>query len=324
MERPVKGRPQQLGHAGIDDGEVALGRARLEIDHPRNEDAGRSRDGAAGLDDNGQPCAADFGDECGRIGGGRRHIAAVVRDPETATQIQVLEHHPDARHFVAQASDERRGVPQWIERRDLRSDVHVDRDELQRTACRNGREQLARGVERHAELVDLEARGNVGVAFRVDVRVDSDRDARRAAGPLGDRLDARQLSSRFDVDRLQPERDAALELGCRLADAGEHDFRRLEPGFARHLDFPDRVGVGRAAQAAQQAREGERGVRFQGIVQRVRIGAERRVDADVARSKRGGAIHIEGRAFGKGDCRQWNAVTDELVGDAREADHSSV
>ena len=49
------------------------------------------------------------------------------------------------------------------------------------------------------------------------------RHARDQSQPGRDGFNAGQLPHRLDVDRLQAERDGALELGGRLADAGEHD-----------------------------------------------------------------------------------------------------
>ena len=72
--------------------------------------------------------------------------------------------------------------------------------------------QRARIVERQAELVDLQAGGDVRMAAGIDVGVHADRHAGDRAEPRGDRFDARQLAGRFDVDRLQPERDGAFEL----------------------------------------------------------------------------------------------------------------
>ena len=53
------------------------------------------------------------------------------------------------------------------------------------------------------------------MALRVDVGIDAQRDARR--GALRDRalIDAIELARRFDVDRQQPERHGAIDLGAR-------------------------------------------------------------------------------------------------------------
>jgi hypothetical protein len=109
--------------------------------------------------------------------------------------------------------------------------VDVNRDQRQRRPRLERLQQLARRVQRHAELVDLQPRRNMGMALGIDIRVDAHRDAHRSPEPRPDRLEARQLAGRFDVDRLDPERHRRLELLRCLADAGEDDLRRREPAL---------------------------------------------------------------------------------------------
>ena len=185
-------------------------------------------------------------------------------------------------------------------------------------------EQLAHVVERDAELVDPEAGRDVRVALRVDVGIDAERDACGRAEPRRDRFDARELADRLDVDRLEAQRHGALELGGRLADAGEDDVGRRKPGLARQLDLPDGVRVGGAAELAQRARETERGIGLERVVQAVRMGAESGVDRTIAIAQHRGAVHVDRGPFRFSDRRQWNAVAYELLGSAEETDHDDV
>src|SRR5439155_27295094 len=114
-------------------------------------------------------------------------------------------------------------------------------------------------------------------------------------------------------DRLAPQHDGAFELRRRLADAREHDLRRIEARRPRDLDFPDRVRVHRDAEAAQEARDGQRRVRFQGVVQLVGILAERRVDRAVPLAKHRRAVHVDGRPLGVRDGRQRHTVAEEGI-----------
>ena len=189
----------------------------------------------------------------------------------------------------------------------------MNRDERERTPAPDRLQHVARLVERHAELVDLEAGRNVRMALRVDVGVDAHRHTCRPPEPRCDRLDAGELPRRLDVDRLHAERDRGLEFRHRLADAGKHDIGRLKPGFPRDLDFPHRVRVGLAAQLAQQARNRQRRIGLECVVECVRIAAEGLVDGPVPRSQRGRAVDVHGRAKGGGDGRQRHAVADERV-----------
>ena len=75
------------------------------------------------------------------------------------------------------------------------------------------------------------------VALRVNPDIDAKSHPHHASEPYGDRLEPRELARRLDVDRLQAERDGALELLGRLADAGEHDLRGDEAGPERDVDL---------------------------------------------------------------------------------------
>ncbi|MCY1382011.1 hypothetical protein D9M69_699870 [compost metagenome] len=68
---------------------------------------------------------------------------------------------------------------------DLRADVAVDADHLEARQPGGVLVGLHRAVVRDAELVALEAGGNVGMRLRVDVRIDADAD--RCAHLLGQR-----------------------------------------------------------------------------------------------------------------------------------------
>ena len=81
------------------------------------------------------------------------------------------------------------------------------------------------------------------MAARVDVGIDAQRDARRRPLRLGELVEAVQLARRFDVDRLEAERDRPRQLVGALADAGEHDLTGVKAAAQRDIDFAHRVGV---------------------------------------------------------------------------------
>ena len=223
-----------------------------------------------------------------------------------------------------QLGDERRRARQRLGGRHLRADVHVKGDQVERRAVPHRREQRAHIVDRYPELVDLEAGGNVRMALRVDVRVDAQRHARHKSQPRRDRFDACQLPHRFDVDRLETERYGAFELGGRFADAREDDVSGGKSGFAGQLDFPNRVGVGGAAELAQRPRETERGVGLECVMEPVRIAAEGAVDRTIALAQHGGAVDVDRCPFRFSDRRQQNAVAHKLLGSTGETDHEDV
>ena len=149
--------------------------------------------------------------------------------------------------------------------------MHVDADRLQPGLHRHLAVEAARLLERNAELVDVQACGDVRVRAGVDVGIDAHRDPGAHASRLRRAIDALQLARRLGVDRLQAELHRPIDLVRRLADAAEHDVGRRKPGAHRQLDLADGVGVDGAAGLAQQAHDRERRVRLHGVVDPVRM-----------------------------------------------------
>ena len=164
--------------------------------------------------------------------------------------------------------------------------------------------QRRRFVDRHAELVRLEAGRNVRVALRVDVGIDAQRDARPRALRDGALIDAIELARRLDVDRQQAQRDGAIDLGGALADAGEHDLIGAEPAAHRDVHFAERVRVGMAAERLQQADDRERRIGLERVMDGVRVAVERLVERGVGGADRAGVVDVARRAGGRGDVAQ--------------------
>src|SRR5207248_1867570 len=91
MKRAVQRRPQQFGHARIENGELARLVLRLHVDDTSEKCAGRAGDCSARLDDNWQPGRPDLGDEGGDVLVGRWNRRAIVGNPEAPAQIDILE-----------------------------------------------------------------------------------------------------------------------------------------------------------------------------------------------------------------------------------------
>ena len=87
--------------------------------------------------------------------------------------------------------------------------MDVDADEPQARQRAALAVDRARVLQRHAELVALEAGGDVRVALRVDVGVDAQRDARDAAQAARQLRDAIELAGRLRVDRADALGDGA-------------------------------------------------------------------------------------------------------------------
>ena len=150
------------------------------------------------------------------------------------------------------------------------------------------RAQLRDVVDRDAELVGLQAGRDVRMAaasmsgltrIAIRVRVWRSRDSAsiRSISPADSTLIVRT-----------PRSMACAELGRRLADAGEHDLRRNEPGAQRDVDLAAGIRVGVAAERPQQPRDRQRRVGLQRVVDRVRVGPRtpRRLRGSARRSSR--------------------------------------
>ena len=242
VERAVERRAHQLGHAGVDDDEVARRRCAASrrrrapaARRPARRSRGPARARSAGR------WRAIASTSVGDVVLGRRHAAAVVRDAEPAAEVDVLERDARRAQLAARARGQRGGrAPQRIERRDLRSDVDVDGDELERRPRgRSSRAAPRASSSGTPNLLIFRPGRDVRMALGVDVRVDAKRDARRRVRARAAIASiAIQLAGRLDVDGLQAERHGALELRRRLADAGEDDVGGREAGPARDARFP--------------------------------------------------------------------------------------
>jgi hypothetical protein len=155
--------------------------------------------------------------------------------------------------------------------------------------------------------------GDVGVRLGVDVGVDPQRDARRAPRRDGHGGDAIELARGFGVDRADVLRHRELELVARLADTREHDVGGAEAGAERDANLAAGVGVGAAAELAQQAQQRQRGVGFQRVVNGVRVVGERAIDSRIRVANRLRAVDEHRRTDIVRDGSQRHPVAGETV-----------
>ena len=140
---------------------------------------------------------------------------------------------------------------------DLRADVAVDADHLDRRQLRRARERATRVSVGDAELVGAQARRDVGMRLRIDVGVDAQADARPPAGGLSDDAQQLELADAFDVEAEDAERERALHLRACLADAREDDPLRRAAGGEDALELAARDDVEAAAAAREPLQNGE-------------------------------------------------------------------
>ena len=247
-----------------------------------------------------------------------RHALAFVRDAEPSADVEVLDGDAGAAQLGGEGHQRLGGAPERLELGDLRADVAVQSDDLHAAPAAHAQAHLAGVGDGHAELVALQAGRDVRMALRVDVRVDAHGDAGLDAAGRGDGVDPLDLPFRLGIDAAQPEADGALELRIRLADAGEDDLRRREAGAQRDVDLADRVRVGGRAEAAQQARDAQRRVGLERVMQSVRISAEGLLHFAVAGGDRAGVVDVERSAEACGELCERQAVAVDRALDAFE------
>jgi hypothetical protein len=225
----------------------------------------------------------------------------------------MLERHAVVAQLVGNRRQRLGGPLQRLGGGDLRADVHVDTDEPQPLHVPPVAIDPARLFERHPELVDAQPGGDVGVRLGVDVGVDAQRYARGAAGGRGHGGNAIELTRRLGVDGADVLRHREFELLACLADAGEHDVGGREAGAKRDADLAAGVGVGTAAEFAQQAQQRQRRVRLERVVYGVRVLREGRVDAGVRAADGRRAVDEDRRTDFLGDGSKRHPVAGEAV-----------
>ena len=164
-----------------------------------------------------------------RRGGGHGFVA--VGDTEAAAAIHRLHGMPG----VPQGPNQRRhpgeGRVERSHRQDLAADMHAEAHGPDtRQPGRVGIERC-RPVERDPELVVRPARGDLRVRAGIHVGVDTQRHLRNPAHPARDAGQQGQLLRAFDVDLTDTPFERQLHLPSRLADACEHDVRRVDTGL---------------------------------------------------------------------------------------------
>ena|SRR5947207_4139248 len=96
---------------------------------------------------------------------------------------------------------------------------------------------VAHGVGRYSEFVDLQTGRNMRVAASIDIGIDPKGNAHPCATFAGETIDSIQLPFGFRVDRLHSKIDRLREFRRSLAHAGEDNLLGNETGAQRHVDL---------------------------------------------------------------------------------------
>jgi len=173
----------------------------------------------------------------------------------------------------------------------------------------------------HAELVGAKARGNVGMAARVHVRVDPQCDPGTSAMRRGDGVDAFHFTGRFGVDGLEAHRDGPHQLIVCFAHAGKHNLVRRKSGTQGDVNLAAGIGVGMGALTPNLAHHGQRGVGLDGVVEVVRVRRKRRVQFPDARAEQRPAVHVQRRTGCLGYGRERHVIAHQCAVAAVESRH---
>ena len=234
----VHGRADQVVHRGVQHQETAAFGAFMDVDHLAQQHASVGGDHPAGLkgelDIQARHDPADHRGIVGRRGRGR---LVEIGHAQAAAQVEALDGKALAADALDQAAHLAEGLFHGGQVGDLAADVAGDADGSDaRQVGGRGVEPLGFG-ERDAELVVRLAGGDLGMTAGRDVGIDPDRRGGAHAHGLGHAIDQMEFGLGLDVDfgnaGLQGEGDLAL----RLADAGEHDPIRRNPGGQRPAQF---------------------------------------------------------------------------------------
>ncbi len=217
---------QHVVHAGIDQREVA-GLTRLQILDPGQQHAGIGDDGAARFEQQGQIPARQLLLERFGILGRVRWLLGTIVDSQAATHIQMVDMNAFRRQPIDQPQQLVRRFHKGIQFSELRTDMAIHPDDLdvwhRRRLAIDGGGQL----DGDAELVLLEAGGNIRMGTGIDIRVDPHRHRCLLAHAARHPVEALQLGFRLQIEAedLFVQREA--HLGLALGHPGEDHFARI-------------------------------------------------------------------------------------------------
>lgn len=135
--------------------------------------------------------------------------------------------------------------------------VHVNTAEFEVRIGEHLGSQFVVPLDIHPELVAALARRRLGVRLRVDVGVQPECDRGDTSEFGGHRRDRVEFPFALDVEHQDLRLERCADLIIRLADAGEHDFRRIGAGLLHAVQLAAGDDVEAAAGLAEQLEDAE-------------------------------------------------------------------
>src|SRR6266542_4436440 len=320
MDRAVQRRADQVVHAGVRDHEAPAA-VLLDVEHSRDENARRSDDGAAGLDQDPEGKTREVWQHgSGVVLRGQRRLARAGH-AESSADIERLEGEP----FADESARERRELPRgFFEGRglqDLTADVRLNSRHDEVLQAPRPAEDLARHSDVHSELVVLQAGRDVGMGLRVDVRIDAQGYPRGFPLPLSRGVNLLHLALRLHVEREEARGDPILDFLVRLAHTREDNPVRGETRLETGAQLPTRDDVRSRAQLCQETQDGQIRIGLGRVTDQMRDPGEGPVEAAEVLLDGRPAVDIDGRPRRARDLRERHAVTSQDSFFAEEPRH---
>src|SRR5688572_16803928 len=230
----------------------------------------------------------------------------------------MLERNAVIAKLQSECAQRLRSAPQRIHGGDLRTDMDVEADEPEPRPVAALPVDGPSLLQRHAELVDLQACGDIRMAPRFDVGIDAQRDTGLTALCDSRRGDPIEFACRFRIDRGDTKSYGTRDLGTRLADPREDDIRRGVSCAQCDLDLAAGVRVDAAAHGSKQPRNGQRRIGFERVMDAVRIRREGIVYRAVRVANRTCAVDVDGCVDALNDRFDAYAVAHEASVGVRE------
>ena len=149
---------------------------------------------------------------------------------------------------------------------------------------------------RDAELVVLQAGGDVGVRAGVDVRVHAQADRRTPTQRQRLGIEQVELGHALDVEAAHTGVQRLAHLGAGLAHAGEHDPRCITAGGQHACEFAAGDDVESAAGLREGLQHGEAGIGLHRVAHQVRPAAQRLLVGLQRRQHGAPRVHVQRRA----------------------------
>ncbi|MNS67799.1 hypothetical protein D3C72_1010610 [compost metagenome] len=233
----------------------------------------------------------------------RRLLGAIV-DPETPAHVQVMDVDAFGRQLVNELQQLVGRFHKGIELGELGADMAIHPLDLDVGHGRRLAVDGGRLLDGDAELVLLEAGGDIGVSARIDIRVDPYRDPRLLAHAASDPVQALQLGFRLQVEAEDLFLQREAHLGLALGDAGEDHLGRIPPRRQHPGQLPAGDDVKARAQARQQVEQGQVGVGLDRVADQMGNVARSLIEGVPVALKSGARVDIQRGAVLVGELLQ--------------------